>query len=138
MFSLRDATGIDHGIFSAGLKKSLFNFMHGIGFDMSLQEWFDFEIPPTTIAPFYIEDCLNKESFKAIKSNSKVIWLGTFPLIGTFQKTKKGKQVTYLDLVFHDKSGSFHTRITRRSGQLAAGSIRAVATGSKTHHICSN
>ncbi|KYG82292.1 hypothetical protein [Roseivirga echinicomitans] len=31
-------TGLDHEQFSFGLKKSLFNFMHGIGFDMPLQE----------------------------------------------------------------------------------------------------
>jgi hypothetical protein len=106
-----DATGIDHNIFSAGLKKSLFNFMHGLGFDMPLQEWFDFEIPRTSIAPFYIEDCLNKEAFKAVKSNSKVLWLGAFPLIGSFQKTRKGKEVTYLDLVFHDKSSTFQIEL---------------------------
>lgn len=36
-----DKTGIDHGKFGFGLKKSLFNYMHGINFDLPLQEWFD-------------------------------------------------------------------------------------------------
>jgi hypothetical protein len=36
-----DKTGINHDKFSFGLKKSLFNFMHGICFDYELQEWFD-------------------------------------------------------------------------------------------------
>jgi hypothetical protein len=111
-----DSTGIDHSVFSDGLKKSLFNFMHGIGFDMSLQEWFDFEIPQTTIAPYYIEDCLNKDSFRSIKSNSKVIYLGNLPLIGTFTKTKKGVEVPYLDLVFHDKSSSFQIELPEEQG----------------------
>lgn len=111
-----DSTGIDHSIFSDGLKKSLFNFMHGIGFDMSLQEWFDFEIPQTTIAPYYIEDCLNKDSFRSIKSNSKVIYLGNLPLIGTFMKTKKGVEVPYLDLVFHDKSSSLQIALPEDQG----------------------
>ena len=44
-----DNTGIDHDQFSFGLKKSLFNFMHGIGFEMPLQEWFEFKIPKTKI-----------------------------------------------------------------------------------------
>jgi hypothetical protein len=39
-----DSTGIDHNKFSFGLKKSLFNFMHGICFDYELQEWFEFKI----------------------------------------------------------------------------------------------
>jgi hypothetical protein len=111
-----DSTGIDHSIFSEGLKKSLFNFMHGIGFDMSLQEWFDFEIPQTTIAPYYIDDCLNNDSFRSIKSNSKVIYLGNLPLIGTFTKTKKGVEVPYLDLVFHDKSSSFQIELPEDQG----------------------
>jgi hypothetical protein len=111
-----DSTGIDHSIFSNGLKKSLFNFMHGIGFDMSLQEWFDFDIPETTIAAYYIEDCLNKEVFKSIKTNSKVVYLGNLPLIASFKKIKKGNEVTYLDLVFHDKTSSFQIEIPEDHG----------------------
>jgi len=49
-----DKTGINHDKFSYGLKKSLFNYMHGICFDYELQEWFDFKIPKTKIAPDYI------------------------------------------------------------------------------------
>jgi hypothetical protein len=40
-----DSTGINHDKFSFGLKKSLFNFMHGICFDYELQDWFEFKIP---------------------------------------------------------------------------------------------
>ncbi|MEY4461473.1 MAG: hypothetical protein RLY98_13, partial [Bacteroidota bacterium] len=46
-----DTTGIDHDQFSFGLKKSLYNFMHGICLDYDLQDWFDFTIPKTTIRP---------------------------------------------------------------------------------------
>jgi radical SAM superfamily enzyme YgiQ (UPF0313 family) len=35
-----DKTGTDHELFSYGLKKSLFNYMHGICFDYPLQDWF--------------------------------------------------------------------------------------------------
>ena len=57
-----DKTGIDHDKFSFGLKKSLFNFMHGICFDYELQDWFDFKIPQTKISPDYIISCLEKEA----------------------------------------------------------------------------
>jgi hypothetical protein len=50
-----DPTGCDHDAFSEGLKKSLFNYMHGIGFELPLSEWFDFEIPETTVPADYIE-----------------------------------------------------------------------------------
>jgi hypothetical protein len=48
-------TGIDHNKFSFGLKKSLFNFMHGICFDYELQEWFEFKIPKTKISGEYLQ-----------------------------------------------------------------------------------
>ena len=40
-----DATGINHDVFSAGLKKALFNYMHGIGLDIDVREWFVHDIP---------------------------------------------------------------------------------------------
>ena len=40
-----DQTGIDHSQFSEGLRKSLFNYMHGVGFELDLQEWFDPTFP---------------------------------------------------------------------------------------------
>ena len=36
-----DATGIDHDVYAAGLKKALFNYMHGIGLDLDVREWFE-------------------------------------------------------------------------------------------------
>ena len=36
-----DATGIDHGVFGAALKKALYNYMHGIGLDLDVREWFE-------------------------------------------------------------------------------------------------
>jgi radical SAM superfamily enzyme YgiQ (UPF0313 family) len=35
-----DATGIDHDVFGAALKKALYNYMHGIGLDLDVREWF--------------------------------------------------------------------------------------------------
>ena len=56
----KDKTGIDHDRFSYGLKKSLYNFMHGVGFETPVDEWFDFEVPETTIGADYIEASMNK------------------------------------------------------------------------------
>jgi radical SAM superfamily enzyme YgiQ (UPF0313 family) len=36
-----DATGIDHDVFGAALKKALYNYMHGIGLDLDVREWFE-------------------------------------------------------------------------------------------------
>jgi radical SAM superfamily enzyme YgiQ (UPF0313 family) len=36
-----DATGVDHDLFGAALKKALYNYMHGIGLDLDVREWFE-------------------------------------------------------------------------------------------------
>ena len=96
-----DKTGIDHNKFSEGLKKSLFNFMHGINFDLRLNDWFDFKIPKTTIHPDYIHDCLlGEESFK-FKANSKIFFNGENPLIENYTKSKKGNSIELSKITFH-------------------------------------
>jgi radical SAM superfamily enzyme YgiQ (UPF0313 family) len=35
-----DATGVDHDLYGAALKKALFNYMHGVGLDLDVREWF--------------------------------------------------------------------------------------------------
>jgi len=96
-----DKTGIDHGKFSYGLKKSLFNFMHGIGFEMKLQEWFDFTIPRTTIAPHFIAQCLERDDDFLTKPTAKLIWTGTEPQVSLQTRTKKGKSKQVMVLTFH-------------------------------------
>ena len=86
----QDKTGIDHSKFSFGLKKSLFNYMHGICFENPLQEWFEFKIPKTTIHPDYIHDCLLEEDHFSTKPNAKIIWTSVKPLVEFYTKTKKG------------------------------------------------
>ena len=37
----RDSLGANHDLYADGLRKSLFNFMHGVGLDNKLDFWFD-------------------------------------------------------------------------------------------------
>jgi hypothetical protein len=99
-----EKSGIDHSVFSDGLKKSLFNFMHGICFDEALQFWFDFKIPKTSIQPNYINAILEKDELVFAKPSSKFIWLGEMPTISFFSKTKKGNTIEMASLVFHSKT----------------------------------
>lgn len=100
----KDKTGIDHGKFSFGLKKSLFNYMHGINFEIPLQEWFDFKIPRTTIHPDYIHDCLLEENQFGFKGNSKVVFLTKNVIAENRVKNKKKYSGTYTLLTFHLKT----------------------------------
>lgn len=97
----KDKTGIDHSKFSFGLKKSLFNFMHGINFEIPLQDWFDFKIPRTTIHPDYIHDCLLDEDQFSFKGNSKVVFLAKNVIAENYIKTKKQNSWTYTRITFH-------------------------------------
>ncbi|MGG7469627.1 B12-binding domain-containing radical SAM protein [Chryseobacterium arthrosphaerae] len=100
----KDSTGIDHNKFSFGLKKSLFNYMHGINFELPLQEWFDFKIPRTKIHPDYIHDCLLDEGQFNLKLNSKVIFLTKNVIAENRIKNKKKYSGTYTLLTFHLKT----------------------------------
>lgn len=99
----KDKTGINHNKFSFGLKKSLFNYMHGMCFDFELQEWFDFKIPRTKIAPDYIQNCLETENSFETKANAKLIFVVSKPQVTTFVKTKKGMSWKMMSLTFHSK-----------------------------------
>jgi radical SAM superfamily enzyme YgiQ (UPF0313 family) len=70
-----DPTGTDHDMYGAGLKKALFNYMHGIGLELDVREWFEppvvdrsagrrarrpaqGAVPRTTVPPNLIERAL--------------------------------------------------------------------------------
>lgn len=111
-----DSTGIDHSKFSFGLKKSLYNFMHGIGFELPLQEWFEFNVPRTKVQPDFIEKSLNTEPEFTIKSSAKIVWLGTTPFTKEIYKTKRGVTREQLELVFHDTTETFRILVEKEKG----------------------
>lgn len=99
----KDKTGINHAKFSFGLKKSLFNFMHGVGFETPVNEWFDFKVPRTKIKPDFIEAALNSEPLPITKPSSKPVWLGGTPLVSNYSISKKGKTIEMTQLIMHLK-----------------------------------
>ncbi|MDR6922709.1 MULTISPECIES: radical SAM protein [Chryseobacterium] len=100
----KDKTGIDHSQFSFGLKKSLFNYMHGVNFELPLQEWFDFKIPRTTIHPDHIHDCLLEDETFSLKNSSKIIFLTQNVIAENRVKNKKKYSGTFTLLTFHLKT----------------------------------
>jgi hypothetical protein len=112
-----DKTGIDHEKFSFGLKKSLFNYMHAIGFDFPLQEWFDFKIPQTKINPDFIYNALQEPKSLELKPNLRVFWNGNLPVASHFTKTKKGNSWQMIQLDFHSKSGFYSLQFDKEIGE---------------------
>jgi hypothetical protein len=115
--NFKDKTGINHDKFSFGLKKSLFNYMHGICFDYDLQDWFDFKIPKTKIPSDYIYNCLEKEQNFTTKPNAKIVWLGAKPQTEIFTKSKKGNSWEMMKLTFHNKTQSFDISVNAEEGK---------------------
>ncbi len=113
----KDKTGINHDKFSFGLKKSLFNYMHGICFDFPLQEWFDFKIPKTNVKPDFIKKALEADVSFTEKGTSKVIWLGNPPTSNSFTKSKKGNSWEMMQLVFQDRRSSFEISLDKNNGE---------------------
>jgi hypothetical protein len=112
-----DKTGINHEKFSFGLKKSLFNYMHAIGFDFPLQEWFNFKIPQTKINPDFIYNALQEPKSLELKPNLRVFWNGNLPVVSHFTKTKKGNSWQMIQLDFHSKSGFESLQFDKEIGE---------------------
>jgi radical SAM superfamily enzyme YgiQ (UPF0313 family) len=55
-----DPTGTDHDALGVGLKKALYNYMHGVGLDADVRSWFDFAVPKTRVAKRRIERALSE------------------------------------------------------------------------------
>jgi hypothetical protein len=131
-----DKTGIGHDKFSFGLKKSLFNFMHGICFDYDLQEWFDFKIPKTKIHLDFIANALEEEEEFNIKPTAKIIWLGGKPIVDYFTKSKKGNSWEMMTLTFHDKKESFTIQTNKNEGEWLVQILKKLSVfNSKTYNF---
>ncbi|WP_316840427.1 B12-binding domain-containing radical SAM protein [Pedobacter gandavensis] len=122
-----DKTGIDHNKFSFGLKKSLFNFMHGICFEYKLQDWFDFKIPKTEIPADFIEKAIKEESKLNTKPTAKIVWLGGKPSTEIFTKYKKNKPLETMVLTFHDKKDSFTVQTNKNEGEWLVSILQKIA-----------
>ncbi|MCR1025940.1 radical SAM protein [Cellulophaga baltica] len=113
----KDTTGIDHEQFSFGLKKSLFNYMHGIGFETPLQQWFDFKIPKSQIEKNFIENCLEAPFALSVKPTAKILWLGGMPQLEISTKTKRGQSWEQLKMVFHDRKNVTTITLEKETGE---------------------
>ena len=111
-----DKTGIKHEKFSFGLKKSLYNYMHNVGFDSPLNEWFDFKIPKTAIAPNYIKNSLQTSDLLQFKPNLKIIFIGNFFDYQLITKTKKGIHWQQLKFTFHNNYTSTNLHLEEKQG----------------------
>ncbi len=110
-----DPTGADHELFGFGLKKALFNYMHGNCFEFPLQKWFDFKVPNTTIAPHFIQKAITDPDLNT-STNYKIIWLGVLPNTTIVQKSKKGNKWEELTMEFQSNKNAFTINVASDKG----------------------
>ena len=111
-----DHTGIEHDQFSYGLKKSLYNYMHGVGFEMKLQEWFDFMVPKTMVAPDHISQSIENQLWNSPSANSKVLWLGGAMAIDNTVQEKSGKAKNLLRCLLETKTERITVKLPIEEG----------------------
>jgi radical SAM superfamily enzyme YgiQ (UPF0313 family) len=122
-----DNTGIDHNRFSYGLKKSLFNFMHGLCFNLPLQNWFEFKIPATRIPRDFIQKALDRAPHVPLKPSSKIVWLGHEPVLIHQTKIKKGKQVESIELKIYARQETSLIPVKSKLGPWLVDSLKSLS-----------
>ena len=53
-----DPTGAEHTLYTEGLNSALNDYLNGLGLDIDVHEWFDFEVPTTKLSPGLIGEFL--------------------------------------------------------------------------------
>jgi radical SAM superfamily enzyme YgiQ (UPF0313 family) len=53
-----DPAGVDHDALGVGLKKALYNYMHGVGLDEDVRTWFPVRVPKTRVGKAFVSEAL--------------------------------------------------------------------------------
>ena len=95
-----DPTGADHDLFGEGLRKSLFNYMHGVCFDFRLADWFDFPVPKPKVPKSFIRKSIEEFDDKMPRPTALVAWNGPVPIAMLVEEG-------VARLIFHQKKESW-------------------------------
>lgn len=112
-----DPTGTDHDSFSYGLKKSLFNYMQGVGLDEPLHKWFEHKTPKASVQPDFIAKALQEPELSNNKPTSKVVFIGNMPSVEIVQRNKKGNTWEEASLTFQTKKETINIRVDKAKGE---------------------
>lgn len=116
-----DPTGVDHAIFSEGLRKSLFNYMHGVGFEEPLSKWFDFKVPTPSVPKNYIGRQIVEEETLVYKKHHRILWIGSQPDL------MEGEEAGLAELVFSGKKEDFAMELPWELAEWVAGLLATVS-----------
>ncbi|MBU3917502.1 radical SAM protein [bacterium] len=130
-----DLSGCNPDKFSVGLKKALYNYMHGIGLEYELDFWFGFKTPKSKVAVDYIKSSVKNESGHSNSGMKRVIWIGNPPVFQILQSNKKGNQVKRAKLIFNNRIESFKITIDLKLGEWLFSTLSDVSIQKNAHII---
>ena len=122
-----DPSGCQHELFSEGLKASLYNYMHAIGFDLPLQEWFDFKVPHTKVNPHFIEQAIESQEYQPVSSSASIVWIGGKATIDYFSKKKKKRSYPMAQLRFSNKHSEVSIQLKEQEGKWLMAQLPSLA-----------
>jgi hypothetical protein len=122
-----DLSRIDHSIFAEGLRISLYNYMHGVGFELPLQHWFDFKIPQTKHRPDLIEKFTIHTDIQLIDKEERIVWIGNQPSINFFISKKKGNEFEMAELIFINKNNTFNLKLDKAVAEWLVGFLKKIS-----------
>ncbi|MCK9418785.1 MAG: radical SAM protein [Nitrospirae bacterium] len=113
-----DRIGCDPHGYAQGLNKAMYNFMHGIGTDLSVKAWFDFHVPASSIKKNQVKQVINESAAVDSKRlKARLLWLGNKPQYLQSDSTKGGKQARKATLLFHMKRETVSLVTTAETGK---------------------
>jgi radical SAM superfamily enzyme YgiQ (UPF0313 family) len=99
-----DPAGCDPAPFGSGLAKAIYNYMHGVGLETDVRDWFDFPVPKPNVPAGLIAQALASPPSSREDLERRLVWLGGEPLIRPLP-TKKGAERVSLILPGWDEDG---------------------------------
>lgn len=106
--------------------------MHGVGFELEVNEWFDFKTPKTSIHPNYIEDCINLDPLYNTKPSARIVWLGSEPITKSFTKKKRKESLEMMELTYHSKTNIFKIEVEKKHGLWLANLLSEIRNNNQT------
>lgn len=91
--------------------------MHGACFDFPLQEWFEFEIPDTSVADYEMEMAVQNNPGTLLANSSKLIWIHPQPRVSFDSKKQKGKLLKRCKFEIHSNQTTVTANFTEVQGR---------------------
>ena len=113
-----DRVGCDPQTFTQGLNKALYNFMHGIGTDLPVKDWFDHKVPAISVKRNYVKQAVQeKPASDEEQLKSRVLWLENRPAYAGREQSKKAHEPKTGTLTFHTRTETFALVLNAETGE---------------------